>query len=235
MVQQRWTDAAAAVAFEELDPVSVFPVVPGRRWGPGLWWSATTEGHMASGSNAVRVQLMVLDRDPQMVGMAGRPVRLLWREGRGRVRSWVPQLFARYAAAPACWPTAPVTPGRWGTGHDGRCGAGGGVCAGGIQLPAPGAAGRDSRGQRAVAGRLSAPASWGRAGLLDRVVDVFARPRPLVEGQQRSATRSRCCPLWADCWWRHWRCRCTSASWWMPGRKVLRAPRRGWDEQGTGR
>lgn len=42
VVQQRWADAAVAVAFEGLDPVSAFPVVPGRRWGPGLWWSATT-------------------------------------------------------------------------------------------------------------------------------------------------------------------------------------------------
>ncbi|MFJ4981814.1 hypothetical protein ACIP6X_42070 [Streptomyces coeruleorubidus] len=62
-VQQRWADAAMTVAFEELPPVSAFPVVPGRRWGPGLWWSATTGRHVAAGSNAMRAQLMVLDRD----------------------------------------------------------------------------------------------------------------------------------------------------------------------------
>ncbi|MFD7499287.1 hypothetical protein ACFV8T_44830 [Streptomyces sp. NPDC059832] len=84
VVQQRWADAAVAVAFEELDPVSAFPVVPGRRWGPGLWWSATTGRHVASGSQAMRVQLMVLDRDYKVVGLAGRPVRILWRDGRGR-------------------------------------------------------------------------------------------------------------------------------------------------------
>jgi hypothetical protein len=96
-VQQRWADAAMTVAFEDLPPVSAFPVVPGRRWGPGLWWSATTGRHVAAGSNAMRVQLMVLDRDPDVTGLAGRPVRLLWRNPRGQVRSWVPQLFARYA------------------------------------------------------------------------------------------------------------------------------------------
>lgn len=53
VVQQRWVDTAVAVA--ELDPVSAFPVVLGRRWAPGLW-----------------------------------------RDGRGRARSGVPQLFARY-------------------------------------------------------------------------------------------------------------------------------------------
>lgn len=36
LVQQRWADAALAVAFEDLAPVAGFPVVPGRRWGPGL-------------------------------------------------------------------------------------------------------------------------------------------------------------------------------------------------------
>lgn len=96
-VQQRWVDAAVTVAFEELEPVSAFPVVPGRRWGPGLWWSATTGRHVASGSNAMRAQLMVLDRDPDVVGLAGRPVRLQWHDEQGRGRSWTPQLFARRA------------------------------------------------------------------------------------------------------------------------------------------
>lgn len=44
VVQQWRQDAAWAVAFEDLQPVSGFPVVPGRRWGPGLWWSGTTGG-----------------------------------------------------------------------------------------------------------------------------------------------------------------------------------------------
>ncbi|MEU4849170.1 TnsA-like heteromeric transposase endonuclease subunit [Streptomyces gilvosporeus] len=56
VVQQRWADAALAVAFENLEPVSAFPVVPGRRWGPGRWWSATTGRHVACGSAAMRAQ-----------------------------------------------------------------------------------------------------------------------------------------------------------------------------------
>ena len=92
-VQQRWADAALAVAFEDLPPVSAFPAVPGRRWGPGLWWSATTGRHVAAGSNAMRTQLMALDRDPRVTALAGRPVRLLWHNHRGQVRSWVPQLL----------------------------------------------------------------------------------------------------------------------------------------------
>ncbi|MFC4959751.1 TnsA-like heteromeric transposase endonuclease subunit [Streptomyces mauvecolor] len=93
-----WEQAALSVGFEELAPVSAFPVVPGRRWGPGWWWSATTGRHVVHGSATMRTQLMVLDRDPAVTGLAGRPVRFVWRdEADGRVRSWVPQLFARYA------------------------------------------------------------------------------------------------------------------------------------------
>ncbi len=100
-VQQRWADAAMTVAFEDLPPVSALPVVPGRRWGPGLWWSATTGRHVAAGSNAMRTQLMVLDRDPDVTGLAGRPVRLLWR----RYRSSSPAV----PTEPPCSPTAPAT------------------------------------------------------------------------------------------------------------------------------
>ncbi|MFI1568146.1 hypothetical protein ACH4ZX_34870 [Streptomyces sp. NPDC020490] len=35
LVQRRWTQAAVAVRFEQLQPVAALPVVPGRRWGPG--------------------------------------------------------------------------------------------------------------------------------------------------------------------------------------------------------
>ncbi|WP_435843912.1 TnsA-like heteromeric transposase endonuclease subunit [Streptomyces fructofermentans] len=110
MAQQRWADAVLTVAFEELEPASAFPVVPGRQWGPGLWWSATTGRHVACGSAAMRAQLMVLDRDPDVVGLAGRPVRVLWRTGRGHVRSWTPQLFARYRDSTALLADCPSRP-----------------------------------------------------------------------------------------------------------------------------
>ncbi|MFG2639264.1 hypothetical protein ACGFX8_37560 [Streptomyces sp. NPDC048362] len=35
LVQRRWVETAVAVRFEQLAPVAAFPVVPGRRWGPG--------------------------------------------------------------------------------------------------------------------------------------------------------------------------------------------------------
>lgn len=130
VVQQRWADAVLAVAFEELEPVSAFPVVPGRRWGPGQWWSATTGRHVACGSAAMRAQLMVLDRDPEVVGLAGRPVRLLWRDARGQVRSWAPQLFARHRLNGGRAPSTPPSStgsrlprGRHGPGRPSRSGS----------------------------------------------------------------------------------------------------------------
>lgn len=110
LVQRRWVEAAVAVRFEQLQPVAAFPVVPGRRWGPGWWWSATTAGHVMHGSQAMCTQLMLLDRDPQVVGLSARPVRLIWRDpGSGRVLTWVPQVFARYANGGALLADCPAS------------------------------------------------------------------------------------------------------------------------------
>lgn len=110
LVQRRWLQAAVQVRFEELEPVALFPVVPGRRWGPGWWWSATTGRHIAHGSQAMCTQLMLLDREAHVVGLAARPVRLIWRDpGSGRVLTWVPQVFARYADGTALLADCPAT------------------------------------------------------------------------------------------------------------------------------
>ncbi|MFD7461072.1 MULTISPECIES: TnsA-like heteromeric transposase endonuclease subunit [unclassified Streptomyces] len=110
LVQRRWVEAAVAVRFEQLQPVAAFPMVPGRRWGPGWWWSATTAGHVMHGSQAMCTQLMLLDRDPQVVGLSARPVRLIWRDpGSGRVLTWVPQVFARYADGGALLADCPAS------------------------------------------------------------------------------------------------------------------------------
>ncbi|MER6358473.1 TnsA-like heteromeric transposase endonuclease subunit [Streptomyces sp. NPDC001634] len=79
-------------------------------WGPGLWWPATTGRHVAAGSNAMRIQLTALDRNSRVVGMAGRPVRLLRHNRRGQVRSWVPQLSARYTDGTALLADCPSHP-----------------------------------------------------------------------------------------------------------------------------
>jgi hypothetical protein len=184
-VQQRWADAALAVAFEDLAPVSAFPVIPGRRWGPGLWWSATTGKHVSAGSNAMRIQLMALDRDPDVTALAGRPVRLLWRNPRGQVRSWVPQLFARYTDGTALLADCPSHPD-----------AGGERALRAAQAVTEACAhiGWTYRRLTPLDDVAAANLKWlagyrhprnaGRPGLTAAVLKTFTRPRPLIEGAE---------------------------------------------------
>ncbi|WP_436801396.1 TnsA-like heteromeric transposase endonuclease subunit [Streptomyces griseorubiginosus] len=145
------------VAFEDLPPVSAFPVIPGRRWGPGLWWSATTGRHVTAGSNAMRAQLMVLDRDPAVTGLAGRPVRLLWRNPCGQVRSWVPQLFARRADGTALLADCPSHPDAGGERARKAAEAIAQACTHRLDLPAPDTARLCPGRQPEMAGRLPPP------------------------------------------------------------------------------
>lgn len=203
-VQQRWADAALAVAFEDLEPVSAFPVVPGRRWGPGLWWSATTGRHVAAGSNAMRTQLMALDRDPQVTGMAGRPVRLLWGDRRGQVRSWVPQLFARYADGTALLADCPGQPD---SGGERALKAAHAVAAACADI------GWTYRRLAPLDEVLAANLKWlagyrhprnqGRPGLMPAVLEAFSRPRPLIEGAEAAGDPIEVLPAVFHALWHH--------------------------------
>ncbi|MCC9312321.1 TnsA-like heteromeric transposase endonuclease subunit [Kitasatospora sp. RB6PN24] len=202
-VQQRWADAALAVAFEDLDPVSAFPVPPGRRWGPGLWWSGMAGRHVVAGSNAMRAQLMVLDRDPQVTGLAGRPVRLVWRDGRGMVRSWVPQLFARYADGTALLADCPS---HMEAGGERAQRAGAAVAAACEEVgwryrrleplePVLGANLRWLAGYRH-------PRNQGRPGLMAAVLQAFAAPRPMIEGVEAVGDPVEVMPVVLHALWR---------------------------------
>ncbi|MGW6062622.1 TnsA-like heteromeric transposase endonuclease subunit [Streptomyces sp. NPDC055189] len=181
--QMPWIAAAAEVRFELAPPVAAFPVVPGRRWGPGWWWSATTGRHVAHGSAAMRAQLMLLDRDRQVVGLSGRPVRVVWREDDGRVRSWVPQVFARYADGSGLLADCPAG------------GGGGGVRAQQARSVLEAVCGWVGWRYRClappdavVAGNVAWLAGYrhpryrGADGLEEAVLEVYAQPRPLLEG-----------------------------------------------------
>ncbi|MEU8718259.1 TnsA-like heteromeric transposase endonuclease subunit [Streptomyces sp. NPDC048663] len=182
-VQQRWADAALAVAFEDLPPVSAFPAIPGRRWGPGLWWSATTGRHVAAGSNAMRLQLMVLDRDPEVTGLAGRPVRLLWHTPRGQVRSWVPQLFARHRDGTALLADCPSHPDAGGERALNAATALAEACThlGWTYRRLPPLDDVLAANLKWLAGYRH-PRNAGRPGLAAAVLEVFTQPRPLMEG-----------------------------------------------------
>src|SRR5215468_8128842 len=82
---------------EEFRPVRGFRWARGQGHLPGLWWSATTGSHAAYESWLERDHVMLLDFDPEVVAIAAQPFWLRWRDGSGRSRRHVPDLFARMA------------------------------------------------------------------------------------------------------------------------------------------
>lgn len=84
------------VRFEGVAPVRSFRWSKGQRSFAGWWWSATTGGHVGFESWLERDHLMLLDFDPGIVGMASQPFWLSWAE-EGRPRRHAPDFFARGA------------------------------------------------------------------------------------------------------------------------------------------
>ncbi|WP_241775972.1 TnsA-like heteromeric transposase endonuclease subunit [Streptomyces exfoliatus] len=91
----RWSVAAGEVVFEQCPPLRPFPVRKGKRLAPGWWWSSTTGRLVPYGSAAMRLHVMLLDRDSRISGLAARPLELRWRDPSG-VRAHVPQLMLRF-------------------------------------------------------------------------------------------------------------------------------------------
>ncbi|MFI9065614.1 TnsA-like heteromeric transposase endonuclease subunit [Streptomyces sp. NPDC053429] len=135
------------------------------------------------GSAAMRSQLMVLDRDPGVVGLAGRPLRVVWRDGQGRVRSWVPQLFVRYADGSALLADCPAVPGDGGERARLAAQYVGAACA---------EAGWIYRRLEPLDAVLAANIRWlagyrhprngGSPERMAAVQEAFREPRPLIEG-----------------------------------------------------
>jgi hypothetical protein len=80
--------------FEHGRPVRSFPSRQGQRNFPGLWWSATTGGHVGFESWLEREHVMLLDFDPAVVAFSSQPFWLLWHDGK-RLRRHAPDFFAR--------------------------------------------------------------------------------------------------------------------------------------------
>lgn len=155
--QAPWLQAAGEYPLEECVPVQQFPVLKGRRIAPGWWWMATSGRHVHYGFGAMRTQVMLLDRDPEVIAVACRPVELMWR-GRGRnvvshaashgeARQWQ-RCAHRLRRCPRCR-SAPGPAGR-------ACRVRG--RGGWMALQAGGPAFRGSRSQRPLACRIPASA-----------------------------------------------------------------------------
>jgi hypothetical protein len=85
------------VAFERVAPVRGFATFRGQRHRPGLWWFATTGEHVGHESWLERDRLMVLDADPEVVGVSAQPMWLRWTTESGRPVRHAPDYFARRA------------------------------------------------------------------------------------------------------------------------------------------
>ncbi|MEW2252741.1 TnsA-like heteromeric transposase endonuclease subunit [Streptomyces sp. NPDC006975] len=87
---------ASEVEFETGLPVRGFPSYRGQRHFPGLYWSATTGGHVGFESWLERDHVMLLDFTPEVTGMLSQPFWLFWEDNRGKRVSHAPDYFARF-------------------------------------------------------------------------------------------------------------------------------------------
>lgn len=85
----------ADVSFEVAPAVRSFPSYRGQRNWPGLWWSATTGGHVGFESWLERDHAMLLDFDPEVTAFASQPFWLLFHGEDGSARTHAPDFFAR--------------------------------------------------------------------------------------------------------------------------------------------
>lgn len=85
---------AGAVPFERVPAVRTFPSYRGQRNFPGLYYSATIDGHVGYESWLERDTLLALDHEAEVAGFSSQPFWLFW-QGRDRVVSHAPDFFAR--------------------------------------------------------------------------------------------------------------------------------------------
>ena len=91
---------AAVVRFADTQPTRRIRTRKGQRHLPGRWWSATDGRHIGYESWLERDQLMWLDWDRAVTGIASQPFRLRWATEEGEPRSHVPDYFAERGGGP---------------------------------------------------------------------------------------------------------------------------------------
>lgn len=87
--------AALSVPFEVCRPVREFSSYKGQRHLSGRWWTATTGTLVGYESWLERDRLVLLDFDPDVVGIASQPFWLFFDAANGKRRSHAPDYFAR--------------------------------------------------------------------------------------------------------------------------------------------
>ncbi|WP_442818512.1 TnsA-like heteromeric transposase endonuclease subunit [Streptomyces sp. NBC_01320] len=87
---------AWSTRFEVGEPVRTFRWAMDAEGFAGWYYSVTVGGHVGYESWLERDRLILLDRDPDVVGIASQPFWLHWHEGK-RVRRHAPDYFVRLA------------------------------------------------------------------------------------------------------------------------------------------
>lgn len=87
-------DSLWTTRFESSKPVRRVVAPKGHRSFAGLWWSSTMADHVGFESWLERDHLMLLDFDPDVMGVVSQPFWLSWRDGTYR-RRHVPDFFVR--------------------------------------------------------------------------------------------------------------------------------------------
>jgi hypothetical protein len=80
--------------FEDVDSVRTFRWWRGERHFPGWYWAATTGRHVGFESWLERDRLLLMDFDPNVVGIGSQPFWLHWHNGE-RERRRAPDYFVR--------------------------------------------------------------------------------------------------------------------------------------------
>jgi hypothetical protein len=93
--------SATRIPFADMTPVRRIKARKGQRHLPGRWWSATDGRHVGYESWLERDQVMWLDWDQTVTGIASQPFRLWWTAREGKTRSHVPDYFTERAGGSA--------------------------------------------------------------------------------------------------------------------------------------
>jgi hypothetical protein len=179
---------AWSVRFEGTEPVRRFRWAKGGENFPGRRFAATTADHVGYESWPERDRLILLDRDPAVVGIASQPFRLYWCDGR-EARRHAPDHFVRLADGGARGGRCPLRrpPGRADRG---------GLRGRGLEFE------RADAPEPVFMANVRWPARYRRrrsgrpAGVVSRLIEVFVEPLPLWTRPSKPATGCgffRCC------------------------------------------
>lgn len=78
------------------------PAYRGQRNFPGFYWAASNLRLLGYESRLEEANLMLIDQQPEVRGLATQPFWLHWQDEAGKRRSHAPDAFVRYADGTGC-------------------------------------------------------------------------------------------------------------------------------------